>query len=564
MTLCTALAIIGVGGYMVWNGLQRPNVDGMPAAITIHSSTFADGDLLHGQWSYMPGITKINGQFVVKPEGFAIVQQDGSGGQANPPINEYGVHLVNATDFAINAHMTDIHGSATLQLYGQLPIIADEFRVERKSVQVTVADGQLSVKLWNGRAQTAAVTQTAALTGDMSDVTLLIAHQNKSITFATAGATVTISDNNIFRDGNVWFGLDAAGGPWTLAGLNATSLTAKALRTTDTSTLIASSSDAATQGLQQVAQLKRPDFIVGAAMALGPAVADPAYAQTAFGGNFGAITPENAMKWQFIEPQNGIYDFKEADALVNLAQRHNMKVQAHTLVFGEANPAWVQQLLPSQLEATMIDHIKTVAGHYKGKIFSWDVVNEPFSDDNWDQLRTNIWEKAMGESYISKAFIAAHDADPNALLFMNEYGLEEDGSRWDNFLALVTKLKQQGVPIDGVGFQSHVYSASDKIDPAVLQKHMQQLAAIGVKSRVSEMDVYDDDGTGVQTQQYTAIFNACLSEPSCISWTSWGVSDRYDYFIDDDGSIQQGHDFLWDENMKPTPALAALLQQLQQ
>jgi endo-1,4-beta-xylanase len=96
----------------------------------------------------------------------------------------------------------------------------------------------------------------------------------------------------------------------------------------------------------------------------------------------------------------------------------------------------------------------------------------------------------------------------------------------------------------------------------VLRSHIQALAKIGVKSRISEMDVYSDSGTAVQSQQYSAILQACLAEPNCISWTSWGVTDRYDYFKDDDGSIQQGEDFLWNADLKPTPAVDVLRQLL--
>jgi endo-1,4-beta-xylanase len=208
----------------------------------------------------------------------------------------------------------------------------------------------------------------------------------------------------------------------------------------------------------------------------------------------------------------------------------------------------------------MIEHIKMVAGHYKGKVTSWDVVNEPFDDESWDGLRPNIWYTAIGEGYIAKAFIAAHEADPNALLFINDYGLEDDSERWDAMLALVSKLKKQGVPLDGVGFQAHVYERSDKIDPVVLQRHIRQLAAAGLKARISEMDVYSEDGAAVQSSQYSQVLKVCLAEPNCIAFTSWGVSDKYDWFKDDDGSLQQGEDFLWNRAMQPTPAVAAMQQ----
>jgi endo-1,4-beta-xylanase len=168
----------------------------------------------------------------------------------------------------------------------------------------------------------------------------------------------------------------------------------------------------------------------------------------------------------------------------------------------------------------------------------------------------------MGESYIPAAFNAAHQADPHAQLYMNEYGLEQDGERWDAFVALVVRLKQQGVPIDGVGLQAHVYSSEDRLSASVLQAHIKILAGLGLKTRISEMDVYDDDGQSVQAEQYAAVFQACLSEPTCVSFTTWGITDRYDHFTDDDGSIQQGHDLLWNDNFSPTPALRALQQLL--
>ncbi|MET0779300.1 MAG: endo-1,4-beta-xylanase, partial [Candidatus Saccharimonadales bacterium] len=396
----------------------------------------------------------------------------------------------------------------------------------------------------------------------VKDARLSVAHDDGKIRISVNGQQITeVSDGGIFADGFVWFGFDATGTGFKVSSLDAKGIGAATFKTADSSTLRVQRKDP--NGLQTLAAKKRSGFTVGAAMALAPIVSDASYANAAFGGSFGALTPENTMKWQFIEPQQGVFDFKEGDALVQLAKRHGMKVHGHTLVFGEANPAWVRSLPADQLEAVMTNHIKKTLTHFKGNVYSWDVVNEPFDDDQWDQFRPNIWYNALGDSYINKAFTAAREADPGALLFMNEYGLEEDGNRWNAFLALVTKLKADGVPIDGVGFQSHVYEPGDKINPAVLRKHMQQLAALGVKSRVSEMDVYSADGQSTQASQYSAIFQACLDEPSCISWTTWGVSDRYDYFTDDDGSIQQGSDFLWNDKMKPTPAYGAVQKLLQ-
>ncbi len=530
-----------------------------PSPVTMQTTTVTSGDLLDGQWAYLPGSYRENGGITIKPANLAIVEQDGSGGQSNPAINEYGTYLKGASDFEVSASMQKVTDTASVQLYGQLPVIADEFRVERKSVQLTITGNTLAVRIWDGSSQSPVVTRYADIPngGTAGEHQVTISHQRGSLQISVdQQPLLNETDRAIFGDGNIWFGFGAEKSPWFLSKLTARGLNGKTFQTVDAST--ASIASPAADGLQQLATKKRPGFTVGAAMALGPAVADPSYTQVAFGGQFGAVTPENAMKWQFTEPVRGLYTFQEADALVSLAERNHMKVQGHTLVFAEGNPAWVRQLPASELERAMVDHIKITVGHFKGKVASWDVVNEPFDDDEWDQLRPHIWYQAMGESYIAKAFTAAREADPNALLFMNEYGLEEDGDRWNNFLALVTRLKQQGVPIDGVGFQAHVYEAGDKIDTAVLQRHMQQLAAIGVKARISEMDVYSDDGPAVQSQQYHDVFNMCLSEPNCISWTTWGVSDKYDYFKDDDGSIQTGEDFLWNAKLQPNQAVTML------
>lgn len=542
--------------------IQKPHT----ATLTVHTSApVQQGNLLAGQWYYLPGAERESDGLRILAMPFAIVAQDGTGGQANYPVNLYGTHLEGASDFSVHATLGEVKGTgAGMQLYGQVPVIADEFRIERKSVRLYIHGNNLEMALWNGDTQQPSATTKATLQTPLaSGMTIDITRNKGEIIVSTNGRQAArMGDADIFTDGSVWFGFDAGTDSFKLTRLEATALAGSSFRITDSSGLRVSNPDM--NGLQALAAAKRPGFLVGAAMALGPMVTDTPYARTALGGNFGALTPENAMKWQFTEPVRGRFDFSEGDALVQLAQRHGMKVQGHTLVFAEANPAWVRNVPARELESVMTAHISRTVGHFKGKIYSWDVVNEPFDDDAWDSLRPHLWYKAMGEDYIAKAFRAARTADPQTLLFMNEYGLEEDGERWDAFLALVTRLKQQGVPIDGVGFQAHVYARADRIYPDVLRKHMRQLAAIGVQSRVSEMDVYIEDGTETQSQQYADVFQACLAEPSCISWTTWGITDRYNYFIDDDNSIQQGEDFLWSAQMTPTPAAENLRQILRQ
>lgn len=528
-------------------------------------------NLLASGWSYMPGVATAKDGLRVTYVGKAIVRQDGSPGQDNAPINLYGLHLSGEGDLTINLVPKNIKGTATIRLYGAPPIIADEFRQEPDSLELAVTSTTIRISRWQAYAGGSVYAQAPVETHTVS----FAASGAPAIRVQRQGTKFIVSGNNaaVYSTAAtgqllhaVWFGLSSAHADesWVLQRLDASLPHSVAVIDAEHTSLPARSSD----GLQVLATKARPGFVVGAAVALGPLIADNDYAKLALGGNFGQFTTENALKWQSIHPQQNIYDFHEADALVAIAQRARVAIQGHTLVFGEANPTWVQQLPVAtdsdkqHVRQVMLDHITRTVGHFKGKVSSWDVVNEPMADYDTasasDGLRQHIWYKAMGVNYIAQAFRAAHAADPHAKLFVNDFGLETDDARWNAFLQLVTTLKAQGVPIDGVGFEAHVYDSGDQIDTTVLRSHIQKLAAIGLVSRISEMDVYSDDGTDVQAKQYADVFAACLAEPSCISWSTWGVTDRYDLSLDDKNRIQTGADLLWDVNARPTPAVASL------
>lgn len=564
--LAVMAVLLLVGGYWMISSHVSPQ----PAA-----ADSAKIDLLSSGWNYVPGVTPQTDGLHVGYLGRAIVRQDGTPGQTNPAVNLYGTHLRVGNTFTLNATIKDVKGTASLRLYSDAPVVQDEFRVEPKSLELTFTDKGVTASVWNGYknqslyAQLPTLTRTAPLSLQPSnEVTLQ--YQGKTTSVSVNGQQVaTLATNKLFT-GNVWFGVSAVnpGDSWVLGDLSAVA----APGTSASNTQDQPAYPKATQGLQTLASAKRPGFLVGAAMVLGPAVADPQYATLAFGGDFGQLTTENALKWQFSEPQPGIFDFSEADALVALAAKNRLAVHGHTLVFGEANPKWVQDLPTvtaadkEHIKQVMVNHITQTVSHFKGKISSWDVVNEPLADFDApaaaDGLRQHIWYKAMGASYIAAAFTAAHQADPNAKLYLNDFGLEQDGDRWNTLLALVTQLKSQGVPINGVGFEAHIYASGDEIDPAVLRSHIQTLARLGLTVRISEMDVYDDNGTAAQAAQYASVFSACLSEPNCVSWSTWGITNRYDMWQDDAHHLQYGQDFLWDGQVHPTPAYSKIQQSL--
>lgn len=558
--LIAAVAILAVTTYGLF-GTERFGVSDRKSASI---------DLLKTGWSYAPGVTPSDAGLHVSYIGKAIVRQDGSPGQENPAVNIYGTHLSGSGDVTIRADLRDITGTAILRLYSDVPVIQDEFRRDPSSLEVALSESSVTVQRRQAYAEGSVYQQSPVEThttpiSSHSSPTLTVQRQSSRLTVKIDNETIYTTNATGLLDHAIWFGLSVnhPDDNWTLRHLSADlSPGVTAIDTVQTPAM-----NKTRDGLQRLAQHTRPDFLVGAAAALGPLVADDAYSQLALGGNFGQLTTENVLKWQFIHPQPTVYDFHEADAFVAIAEKNHLAVHGHTLVFGEANPAWVQQLPiataadKAHVRDVMTDHITQTVGHFKDRIASWDVVNEPLANDvstTSDGFRHHIWYRALGVNYIATAFAAARQADPHAKLFINEYGLEADGDRWNTFLQLMTQLKSQGVPVDGVGFQAHVYEASDPINPAVLQSHIRQLAAIGLVSRISEMDVYSDDGTAVQAQQYAGVFGACMAEQSCISWSTWGVTDKYNLSLNGSSIIQSGSDFLWDAAARPTSAVAEI------
>lgn len=360
----------------------------------------------------------------------------------------------------------DDDGGSWLRLYGRVPVIYDEWRQEPPSLRVGVtADGRVEVQTWDGKGDEPAVSEDFDC-GCSGTVTLAVSSIGDTFRVEADGRRLgTVQDPGVFAEGTVWFGLEAdAGGDERRGGWRLTQLTARpesgdALRVVEAPQLRQAQSDDSLRA--RAADVGRP-FDVGTALAENPLLTDSRYRALA-GSQFSMLTPENAFKPQFLHPRRGVYDFRDADLLVRFARANHMKVHAHTLVWHEALPQWMREDDdPEEVRRTMLQHIATVAGHFKGEVAEWDVVNEPMSDDPKSYTDGDLglrseqspWFEAMGEEYIDEAFRAAHRADPKARLFLNEYGVEEEGERWDALYALVERLKERGVPIDGVGFQT--------------------------------------------------------------------------------------------------------------
>src|SRR6202521_1701912 len=183
-----------------------------------------------------------------------------------------------------------------------------------------------------------------------------------------------------------------------------------------------------------------------------------------------------------------LFDFSHADQIVDFAIRHGMKVRGHTLVWHHQNPPWLTEgkYTSGELAQILEKHIKTVVGHYRGKIFAWDVVNEAFDELQPGKLRSTIWRDqpgiglaGNGSSYIERCFRWAHEADPQALLFNNEAGAEVVNPKSDAIYAMVRDFRQRGIPIDGVGFQMHIEKL--RADVASISANIKRFTALGVE-----------------------------------------------------------------------------------
>jgi endo-1,4-beta-xylanase len=263
---------------------------------------------------------------------------------------------------------------------------------------------------------------------------------------------------------------------------------------------------------------------------------------TTLAREYNALEPENEMKWTAVHPNPpgspGEYTFAKADALVSFAEAHDMKVRGHNLCWWQYNPRWLANgnYTPAQLSEILKNHIATVAGHFKGQVYAWDVVNEALADRPSGKLRDSIWynQPGIGQTgfgYITQAFQWARQADPVAVLFYNDYNVEDSTSA--KFTAMYNMLKTllaQGVPIGSVGLQLHVTNTTG-VTAASLDANVERLAALGLQVQFTEIDVrvpVDADGHAspadmqAQARRYRDIVAVCLKYKACTLLQTWG------------------------------------------
>jgi len=307
---------------------------------------------------------------------------------------------------------------------------------------------------------------------------------------------------------------------------------------------------------------------------------NPAYANL-LSSQYSMLEPGNAMKWDVTQPTQTTFNFQPGDELVAFAQANGMRVRGHNLCWHTQFPSWLAPYAagatPAQMATLLQNHITTEVTHFKGQVFAWDVVNEAFNDPTGSAvpgLRDSIWydQPGIGQSgtgYIEQAFRWAHAADPNALLFYNDYSIEGPGAKFTAVYNMVQDFVQRGVPINGVGFEMHL-TTNGYPSAAGLAQNLQQLAALGLQVHISEMDVrlpVDSNGNAsaadlqAQAQVYQTIMTVCLQQPNCTAFQVWGVSYA-DSWIP---SFFPGYGAAlpFDKNDQPTAAFNALVTAMQ-
>jgi endo-1,4-beta-xylanase len=290
---------------------------------------------------------------------------------------------------------------------------------------------------------------------------------------------------------------------------------------------------------------------------------------------FNSITPENAMKVGPIHPEENRFNWAPADEIVAFAQANNIKMRGHTLVWHNQLPPWIfvdqkgdtvsKEVLLNRLKT----HITALVTRYKGKIYAWDVVNEAISDKKDEFYRKSVWFKICGEEFIAKAFQYAHEADPDALLFYNDYN-EISSVKRKKIIKLVTDLKAASVPIHGIGLQGHW--AVNEPARSQLDSTLAEFAATGFNLQITELDIsvypkehqrrdrkasdYDTSFSEIKEKQQLEVYKMCFEmfrkyKNAITSVTFWNISDRNSWL--DNFPVQGRKDYplLFDKSLKP-------------
>lgn len=283
------------------------------------------------------------------------------------------------------------------------------------------------------------------------------------------------------------------------------------------------------------------------------------------------------MKFIELQPEEGVYTFENADVIAEFAREHNKLLRGHTLVWHGQTPRWVfrtangDPVSREQLLERMKVHIDTVVKRYRDDIFCWDVVNEAIEDKSDGYLRKSPWLDIIGPDFIDKAFTYAHEADPQALLFYNDYN-ESTPHKRDNIYKLVKGLLERDIPIHGVGLQCHWNIYGPDLD--TIREAIEKYASLGLQLHVTELDVSvfrhederkdltepTDEMIDLQAMRYDAIFSLFREYSDVITnVTLWGPTDEVSWLNDFPVRGRTNWPLLFDANQNPKKSLHKII-----
>lgn len=318
----------------------------------------------------------------------------------------------------------------------------------------------------------------------------------------------------------------------------------------------------------------RDFFLVGVAVGPGNLAGDESELILQ---QFNSLTAENVMKMGPIQPEENRFNWEPADRIVEFAQEHGLKMRGHTLCWHNQTPKWLfadesgAQVDKETLLARLKAHIQAVVGRYKGKVYAWDVVNEVIDDHPGQFYRQSPWYSIIGEEYIAKAFEYAHEADPDALLFYNDYNSVNPVKR-DKIYAMLKRLLEAGVPVHGMGMQGH-WSAFEP-NETDLRAAIEKYASLGLQIQITELDVsiyaaeagrrdlmpgekqeFTPELERKQLEQYRMFFQVFREYKQHISSvTFWNVSDRRSWLDHFPVRGRKNYPLLFDRDLKPKKA----------
>lgn len=321
------------------------------------------------------------------------------------------------------------------------------------------------------------------------------------------------------------------------------------------------------------------DFLIGAALNREQINEGEPDAVNLIPQQFNAITPENSMKAMHIHPQWDTYNFETADKLIEYGKKHHLQINGHTLIWHSQLPAFARQLKSADsFKVFFTNHINTVAGRYRDKVFSWDVVNEALNEDG--TMRRSVFLTKVGDNYVTEAFRLAEAASPGTELYYNDYNIEQPAKR-AGCIALIKKIRATGIRVDGVGIQGHWHVG--KVPLQHIEESIVQYAALGLKIAFTELDIevlprsfqgadvnqrmrsnpslnpYTNglpDSVQLQlASDYEALFKLFLKHKDKIGRiTFWGVNDGQSWLNDWPVRGRTNYPLLFDRAFRPKPA----------